>query len=89
MTMKILPNRIFLPNLVVLLSVPKPIEISLCISGRRIIYDYDKYGDTPACLGKQDQVLDGKIAVSQGYGLTENGKWLLNKNLVWLASRVI
>ena len=39
-------------------------------SERRIIYDYEKFGDSPTCLG--DSVnLDGVTALVQGYGLTE------------------
>ena len=37
---------------------------------RRILFDYDKYGDSPACLGK-DEDLAGKIALTQGFGKTE------------------
>ena len=37
---------------------------------RRIIYDYEKYGDSPACLGEIED-LAGIIGVTQGFGLTE------------------
>ena len=39
---------------------------------RRVIYDYEKYGDSPACLGK-DKDLDGQVALVQGFGITEDG----------------
>jgi hypothetical protein len=41
--------------------------------GRRIIYDYDRFGDSPACISKGENIL-GKVAISQGYGFTEKGK---------------
>jgi hypothetical protein len=44
------------------------------LKGRRIIYDYDRFGDSPSCLGKKDANLEGIVAVSQGYGLTETGE---------------
>ena len=43
-------------------------------SGRRIIYDFDKFGDSPTCLGQVGEKLDGKEALLEGYGLNENGK---------------
>ena len=35
-------------------------------------YDYEKYGDSPACLGA-DKDLDGQVALVQGFGITEDG----------------
>ena len=35
------------------------------------MFDYEKYGDTPACLGKIED-LAGQMAISQGFGITEN-----------------
>jgi len=43
-----------------------------CIAGRRIIYDYDRFGDSPSCIGSGKEIV-GKTATSQGYGFTENG----------------
>ena len=37
---------------------------------RRIIFDYDKYGNSPNCLGK-DKYIKNQIALQQGAGLTE------------------
>ena len=35
---------------------------------RRIIYDFDEYGDAPACLNESENIED-KIALLQGFGL--------------------
>ena len=43
--------------------------------GRRIEYDYDIYGDSPSCLGSNNNIIDGKTAFVQGYGYTEEGKF--------------
>ena len=37
---------------------------------RRIIYDYEKYGNSPNCLGK-DKFIPNQHALQQGAGLTE------------------
>ena len=37
---------------------------------RRIIFDYDKYGNSPNCLGK-DKYIKNQMALQQGAGLTE------------------
>ena len=37
---------------------------------RRILFDYDIYGDSPNCLAENVE-LAGKIALTQGFGLTE------------------
>ena len=41
-------------------------------SERRIIYDYERYGDSPACLGEEND-LDQQIGLVQGFGITEDG----------------
>ena len=34
---------------------------------RRIIFDYDKYGDSPNCLGKDElEDLAGQVGLTQG-----------------------
>ena len=39
---------------------------------RRIIFDYDKYGDSPNCLGKDElEDLAGQVGLTQGFGKTE------------------
>lgn len=48
-------------------------DLSISELGRRVIYDFDKYGDSPACLA-QKQSLVGKIATTQGYGYTEESQ---------------
>ena len=40
---------------------------------RKIVYDYDKYGDTPTCLNDQFNI-SGKNATIQGFGITETGE---------------
>ena len=42
--------------------------------GRRIEYNYTKFGDTPYCLDNGKEELDGLTATGRGYGCTENGK---------------
>ena len=49
------------------------------LSERRIIYDFDKYGDSPSCLEERDNI-DDTAAITQGFGITEAGK-IPNKNL--------
>ena len=38
---------------------------------RRIIYDFEKFGDSPACIGKEKN-LENQVALTQGFGITEN-----------------
>jgi hypothetical protein len=56
-------------------------------TGRRIIYDYDSLGDSPACLSKEGQSLEGKLAVSQGYGYTEKGEESFCKQQLYLCKK--
>ena len=44
------------------------------LSGRRIIFDYDTYGDSPSCLGSFKNRIEEKRGVVQGYGYNEKGK---------------
>ena len=43
----------------------------LIITERRIIYDFEKFGDSPACIGKEKN-LENQVALTQGFGITEN-----------------
>jgi len=47
-------------------------DIAVLELERRVIYDYEKYGDSPACLGK---ILDlsGRKGLVQGFGINEDG----------------
>ena len=36
------------------------------------MYDYEKIGDSPACLGKEEN-LDQQLGLVQGFGITEDG----------------
>ena len=48
---------------------------SICfIAGRRIEFDYEKFGHSPSCLGSNTNIVNGKEALVQGYGLSEDGK---------------
>ena len=38
---------------------------------RKIVYDFDKYGDSPVCLG-QDFDIQNQKALAQGFGKTED-----------------
>ena len=40
-------------------------QISFFFSERRIIYDYDKFGDSPTCLGENNEI-SGLEALVQG-----------------------
>jgi len=48
-------------------------DIALLELGRRVEYDYDRYGDTPSCLDSGID-LTGKTGSVQGYGVSETGK---------------
>jgi len=48
-------------------------DIALIQLGRRIHYDYAKYGDTPTCMDLGNTPYFGKNSTIQGYGKTENG----------------
>jgi len=48
-------------------------DIAVVELGRRIVYDYDKFGDTPFCLDQGEKTFYEETATVQGYGLTENG----------------
>ena len=39
---------------------------------RKILYDYETYGDSPTCLNKECDIA-GKEATLQGFGKTETG----------------
>ena len=45
------------------------------LSGRRIVFDYDIYGDSPSCLGSFKNRIEEKRGVVQGYGYNEEGKY--------------
>ena len=47
-------------------------DVAVLELGRRIEYDFDKFGDTPSCLDQGIDITD-KIATVQGYGTTETG----------------
>ena len=49
-------------------------DIAIVELGRRIEYDYNKFGDSPTCLDRPGQENVGKIATVQGYGTTEEGE---------------
>lgn len=48
-------------------------DISLSEVGRRILFDFDKYGDSPICCNQVEN-LEGQTALVQGFGLTESGE---------------
>jgi len=47
-------------------------DIAVIELERRILYDWETYGDSPTCLAK-DYNIQGTKGLAQGYGLTENG----------------
>lgn len=44
----------------------------ICVSERKIEYDFDRFGDSPTCLG-QSLDIAGQDAIGQGFGITETG----------------
>lgn len=52
-------------------STEKYFDIAILELERRVIYDYEKYGDSPACLGEEED-LDQKVGLVQGKTFTEN-----------------
>merc|ERR550539_1197657 len=47
-------------------------DIAMIELGRRIAYDYEKYGDSPVCIDQvQGKDHNGSTALGQGYGTTE------------------
>lgn len=63
-------------------------DIAVIELGRRIIFDYDTIGDSPACLGDGRDVVD-QIATGQGYGATEKNevsKVLLEVNVTVMSN---
>jgi len=49
-------------------------DIAVVELGRRIVYDYEKFGDTPFCLDQGEKTFYEETATVQGYGLTEDGE---------------
>jgi len=49
-------------------------DVAIVELGRRIEYNYDKFGDSPDCMDQQKYDNVGKLSTVQGYGLTEDGK---------------
>merc|ERR1712142_419196 len=47
-------------------------DIAILELERRVIFDYEKYGDSPVCLGTNKD-LDGQVALVKGFGITEDG----------------
>ena len=41
-------------------------------SDRRIIFDFETYGDSPVCLNRE-KLLKDQLAITQGFGITETG----------------
>ena len=39
---------------------------------RRIIFDFETYGDSPVCLNRE-KLLKNQRAITQGFGITETG----------------
>ena len=48
-------------------------DIAVIELGRRVVYDFEKYGDSPICLDNGKHEVIGDIATIQGYGVTETG----------------
>jgi len=64
-------------------------DIAIIELERRILYDWDIYGDSPTCLA-QNYKIDGTKGLVQGYGLTEDGIYpdsLLEVNVTILSNQ--
>ena len=48
-------------------------DVAVLELGRRVEYQYDKFGDTPTCIDKGLFTKEDKVATVQGFGLTETG----------------
>merc|ERR1711953_899672 len=48
-------------------------DVAVLELGRRIEYNFTKFGDSPSCLPKKEFEVINKIATVQGYGVTESG----------------
>jgi len=48
-------------------------DVALSELSRRVMFDFEKYGDSPMCCGDLG-LMDGKQALVQGFGLTEKGE---------------
>ena len=48
-------------------------DVAVLELGRRIEYNFDKFGDSPSCLDQGIDITD-RIATVQGYGTTETGE---------------
>jgi len=49
-------------------------DIALVQLGRRIPYNFTKFGDTPTCMDQGKYSSPGKLATVQGFGKTEKGE---------------
>jgi len=64
-------------------------DIAVIELERRILYDWDVYGDSPTCLAKKYRIA-GVQGLVQGYGLTEDGIYpdsLLEANVTILSNQ--
>ena len=64
-------------------------DVAVLELGRRIEYDFDKFGDSPSCLDQGIVKID-KIATVQGYGTTETGDrgTLLETNVTVISNQM-
>ena len=63
-------------------------DIAISEVSRRVMFDFEKYGDSPMCCGGLNLV-DGEPALVQGFGLTEKGvqpKELLQANVTIISN---
>ena len=68
---------------------PQPYnDIAVLELGRRIAFDFEKYGSTPVCLGKESDHARDMVSIT-GYGKTENGEKgiaLLSSNMTIISN---
>ena len=50
---------------------------------RKIVYDYEKYGDTPICLNDQFDISD-KETIIEGFGIDETGEEVTENQIAQL-----
>ena len=64
-------------------------DVAVLELGRRIEYDFDKFGDSPSCMDQGSDITD-KVATVQGYGFTETGEQgkLLETNVTVISNQM-
>jgi len=70
---------------------PGPVDNDIAVFEleRRIIYDFDKFGDSPVCLAENFDYSVEQEVIGQGFGLTENNSFTASNVLLEATVRTI